>query len=43
MWISSDCYVFINAKGIVNYLIGNKVIKLTSTDKKYFILGYDGK
>lgn len=43
VWITTDCFVFINTKGIVNYMIGNKVIKLTSTDKKYFILGYDGK
>jgi coatomer subunit beta' len=43
VWISSECFVFVNAKGAVNYLIGNKILKLTSADKKYFILGYDGK
>lgn len=43
VWISNDCYVFVNIKGIISYLIGNKIIKLTNTDKKYFILGYDGK
>ena len=42
-WISNDCFVFANNKGIISYLIGNKIIKLTNTDKKYFILGYDGK
>ena len=42
-WISNDCFVFVNSKGIISYLIGNKIIKLTSADKKYFILGYDGK
>jgi hypothetical protein len=41
--ISSECVVFVNAKETVNYLIGNKIIKLTSANKKYFILGYDGK
>jgi len=35
--------VFVNNKGIISYLIGNKILKLTNTDKKYFILGYDGK
>jgi coatomer subunit beta' len=42
-WISNDCFVFVNPKGIVNYLIGNKILKLTTTDKKFFILGYDSK
>ena len=42
-WISNDCFVFINNKGIISYLLQNKIIKLTTTDKKYFILGYDGK
>jgi Coatomer WD associated region len=42
-WISSDCFVFVNSKGIISYLLSNKIIKLTTTDKKYFILGYDGK
>jgi len=43
IWISNECFVFINSKGIINYLIGNKIMKLTNTDKKYFILGYDSK
>ena len=43
LWISNECFVFINSKGIVNYLLGNKILKLTTDDKKYFILGYDGK
>lgn len=42
-WISNDCFVFINNKGIISYLLSNKIIKLTTTDKKYFIIGYDGK
>lgn len=42
-WISNECFVFVNAKGIISYLIGNKIMKLTNTDKKYFILGYDQK
>mmetsp|Transcript_32730 Transcript_32730/g.31956 ORF Transcript_32730/g.31956 Transcript_32730/m.31956 type:complete len:173 (+) Transcript_32730:1240-1758(+) len=43
IWISNECFVFTNTKGIVSYLLTNKILKLTSTDKKYFILGYDGK
>jgi coatomer subunit beta' len=43
VWISNDCFVFVNNKGSISYLIGNKILKLTNTDKKYFILGYDGK
>jgi len=43
IWVSNDCFVFVNNKGAINYLIGNKILKLTTTDKKYFILGYDGK
>jgi len=42
-WISSDCFVFLNTKGSISYLIGNKIIKFANADKKYFILGYDGK
>lgn len=42
-WISNDCFVFINPKGIISYLIGNKILKLTNTDKKYFVLGFDSK
>lgn len=42
-WISNECFVFVNQKGIISYLIGNKILKLTNTDKKYFILGYDSK
>jgi len=43
IWISNECFVFVNQKGIINYMIGNKIMKLTNTDKKYFILGYDSK
>ena len=32
-----------NSKGIISYLLGNKIIKLTTADKKYFMLGYDAK
>lgn len=42
-WISNECFVFVNVKGIINYMIGNKIMKLTNTDKKYFILGFDAK
>ena len=28
---------------MINYLIGNKILKLATADKKYFILGYDAK
>mmetsp|Transcript_25302 Transcript_25302/g.19054 ORF Transcript_25302/g.19054 Transcript_25302/m.19054 type:complete len:232 (-) Transcript_25302:572-1267(-) len=43
LWISNDCFVFRNAKGAISYLLGNKILKLTSTDKKFFIIGYDSK
>lgn len=43
VWISNECFVFLNTKGSISYLIGNKIIKLSNADKKYFILGYDGK
>lgn len=43
VWISNECFVFVNNKGIINYLIGSKIMKLTNTDKKYFMLGYDAK
>lgn len=43
VWISNECFVFVNSKGIINYLIESKIMKLTNTDKKYFILGYDSK
>lgn len=51
-WISNDCFVFTTPKGSINYLLTGsteagagapKVLKLANTDKKYFILGYDGK
>lgn len=43
MWVSNDCFVFSNIKGQIHYLIGQKSIKLTNSDKKHYILGYDGK
>ena len=42
-WISSECFTFINIRGNISYLIGGRIIKLGSADKKQFILGYDGK
>jgi coatomer subunit beta' len=42
-WISQNCLVFINNRGNINYLIGNRIVKLGSADKKQHILGYDGK
>lgn len=35
--------MFVNTRGNINYLIGNKIIKLGNADKKQHILGYDGK
>lgn len=42
-WVSNDCFVFINKKGNINYLIGNRVMKLGNSGKKQYILGYDSK
>jgi coatomer subunit beta' len=42
-WISTNCFTFINTRGNINYLIGNKIVKLGNADKKQHILGYDGK
>ena len=43
LWVSSDCFTFINIRGSISYLIGGKVMKLGNADKKHHILGYDGK
>ena len=43
LWVSSDCFVFTNAKGSIFYLIGQKVMKLANADKKQSLLGYDAK
>lgn len=50
VWISNDCFVFTTPKGAINYLITGggasgqpRVLKLSNADKKYFIMGYDGK
>jgi coatomer subunit beta' len=46
VWISNDCFVFTTHKGAIHYLITGsspKVLKLSGCDKKYFIMGYDGK
>lgn len=42
-WISHNCFVFTNNRGNINYLIGNRIVKLGNADKKHHILGYDGK
>ena len=42
-WIAHNCFTFINNRGAINYLIGNKIMKLGNADKKQHILGYDGK
>jgi len=47
VWISNECFVFTTPKGAINYLVTGigspKVLKLSNADKKYFIMGYDGK
>lgn len=43
LWVSSDCFTFINIRGSISYLIGGKIMKLGNADKKQHILGYDGK
>ena len=43
LWVSADCFTFINIRGSISYLIGGKVMKLGNADRKQHILGYDGK
>lgn len=43
LWVSNECFTFINSKGNINYLISGRVMKLGNADKKQFILGYEGK
>ena len=43
LWVSNDCFTFINARGGISYLIGGRIMKLGNADKKHHILGYDGK
>lgn len=52
VWISNECFVFTTPKGSINYLLTGssstglgqpRVLKLSNADKKYFIMGYDGK
>ena len=43
LWISPDCFVYVTPKGTLNYLIGTKILKHTTVDKKYFVFGYDSK
>lgn len=33
-WINQNCFVFINNRGNINYLIGNRIVKLGNADKK---------
>jgi coatomer subunit beta' len=46
-WISNECFVFTTPKGSISYLLTGtgspKILKLSNVDKKYFIMGYDGK
>lgn len=42
-WVSNECFVFINSRGNINYVIGGRVMKLGQSSKKHFILGYDSK
>lgn len=43
LWVSPDCFTFVTARGSISYLIGGKILKLSTADKKQHILGYDGK
>ena len=43
LWVSNECFTFINAKGNIVYLINGRVMKLGNADKKQYILGYEGK
>ena len=52
VWISNECFVFTTPKGSINYLLTGssstglgqpRILKLANADKKYFIMGYDGK
>ena len=43
LWVSNECFTFINSKGNINYLISGRIMKLGNADKKQFILGYEGK
>lgn len=42
-WVSNECFVFINNRGNINYLIEGRVMKLGNSGKKQYILGYDQK
>jgi len=43
LWVSNDCFTFVNTRGSISYLISGRVMKLSNADKKHHILGYDGK
>ena len=34
LWVSSDCFVWINMRSSVNYLIGGRIMKLSQAGKK---------
>lgn len=34
LWVSSDCFVWINSRGAINYLIGGRIMKLGNSGKK---------
>ena len=43
LWVSNECFTFINAKGNIIYLINGRMMKLGNAEKKQYILGYEGK
>jgi len=43
IWVSNECFTFTNTKGSMLNLIGNKILKLATVDRKYFVLGYNEK
>lgn len=42
-WVSNECFVLLNSRGNINYLIGGRIMKFGQANKKSFILGYDSK
>lgn len=34
IWVSKDCFVFVNQRGSLAYLVGNKVLKLGNAGPK---------
>lgn len=33
-WVSNECFVLINARGNINYLIGGRIMKFGQANKK---------